>query len=139
MKATPAQEQAVRFMTIASDLRIALDGWPAGAIEAQHDPEFGWSVGIMLKARLSDDGDPESGPHLNVDPTRFLMLVQRREHWDLDVYDYTSETNDEWDPHMTPTTTIRLHELTGIDSMTGLVAKEVVKLVNSLGLRYETN
>lgn len=140
MKATPQQEAAVRMHTIASDLRIALD-FPSETISAFADERNGWIVGIMLGARLEDRGGPESGPHLSVDPVRFLELVHRGEHWDLDVYDLTdmADDPDEYDPGKweQPLMTLRLTNLDGIDSMTGLVAREVVKLVNALGLKYK--
>lgn len=142
MEATPQQEEWVRMHTIASDLRIALDGWPVGTIEAHADEWKGITVGIMLGARLSDVGNAENGPKLNVEPVRFMELVHWKDHWDLDVYDLTDmpDDPDEYDPGEweTPKVTLRIVNLEGIESMHRLVVKTVVSIVKALGLRYES-
>lgn len=141
MKATPQQESRIVALTIASDLRIALDGWPEHTIEAFADEADGDVVGIMLEAHLEDVGGPESGPKLSMEPMRFLQVVRRGNYWYLDLYDYTSmpRDNDEYDPSWErPSMTLHLPNLDG-ERIASNVAHEIVKTVKALGLRYMTN
>lgn len=141
MKATPEQERHIVSHLIASDLRIALDGWPEKTIEAFVDEDLGNVVGIMLEARLEDVGNGESGPRLSIDPIKFAQVYRRGNYWYLGLFDYTDMPNDlnEYNPSWEkPFASLHMPELDG-EERGAVVAKHLVKVIKALGLTYTSN